>query len=119
MERRQHLEQDEDAAGEGERPGERVAALDGAHQRPHGEGERGGQNAAGDVKAVQKALGITADGLVGPQTIAAIAAFQKKMGMAAPDGRVDKGGATERALSSGAQPAAAPPPAAPAPPAAR
>lgn len=68
---------------------------------------RGGQNGAGDVKAVQKALGIGLDGQCGPQTIAAIEAFQRWIGQAKPDGRVDAGGATERALASGGKPAGA------------
>lgn len=58
-----------------------------------------GENAANDVRAVQAALGIPADGDCGPKTIAAIKAFQKQMGQAKPDGRVDAGGATERALA--------------------
>lgn len=62
---------------------------------------RGGRNAAGDVSAVQAALGIEADGRCGPATIAAIEAFQRQQGMAKADGRVDPGGATERALSGG------------------
>ncbi len=63
---------------------------------------RGGQNAANDVKAVQTALGIAADGKCGPQTIASIVAFQRDtLGQANPDGRIDPGGATERALAGG------------------
>lgn len=62
---------------------------------------RGGKNGASDVRAVQSALGITADGQCGGQTIAAIEAFQRKQGQPKPDGRVDAGGATERALASG------------------
>jgi hypothetical protein len=68
---------------------------------------RGGKNAASDVRAVQGALGIAADGRCGQQTIAAIEAFQRNIGQARPDGRVDAGGATERALAGGARPAAA------------
>ena len=68
---------------------------------------RGGKNAANDVRAVQTALGITADGQCGGQTIAAIEAFQKNMGQSKPDGRVDAGGATEHALSGGAKPSVA------------
>lgn len=59
---------------------------------------RGGKNAPGDVRAVQAALGIVADGQCGPKTVAAIKAFQTYMGARKPDGRVDPGGATERAL---------------------
>ncbi len=63
---------------------------------------RGGKNEKGDVGVVQRALGIAADGQCGPQTIAAIDAFQRTLGQAKPDGRVDAGGATERALAGGA-----------------
>ena len=76
---------------------------------------RGGQNAAEDVRAVQGALGITADGACGPQTTGAIEAFQRTMGVAKPDGRVDAGGATERAMRGGGAPSA---PASPVPDAA-
>ncbi len=69
---------------------------------------RGGKNAASDVRAVQGALGIAADGQCGGQTIAAIEAFQKNMGQAKPDGRVDAGGATERAMAGGVKPAPQP-----------
>jgi hypothetical protein len=62
---------------------------------------RGGKNAPNDVSAVQAALGISADGQSGAQTIAAIEAFQRNMGQAKPDGRIDAGGATERALAGG------------------
>ena len=62
---------------------------------------RGGKNAPNDVRAVQTALGIAADGQCGGQTIAAIEAFQRNLGQAKPDGRVDAGGATERALTGG------------------
>ncbi|MDQ2736710.1 MAG: OmpA family protein [Pseudomonadota bacterium] len=65
---------------------------------------RGGKNAMPDVAAVQGALGIGADGQCGPQTIAAIEAFQRRIGQARPDGRVDAGGATERAMAGGAAP---------------
>ena len=67
---------------------------------------RGGKNAPNDVRAVQAALGISADGQCGEGTIAAIVAFQRNMGSAKPDGRVDAGGPTERALAGGARPAA-------------
>ena len=62
---------------------------------------RGGRNAPNDVRAVQGALGIGADGQCGAQTIAAIVAFQRNMGQGKPDGRVDAGGSTERALAGG------------------
>ena len=60
---------------------------------------RGGKNAPKDVRAVQKALSIAADGQCGGQTIAAIEAFQRNHGLPKADGRVDPGGATERAMS--------------------
>ncbi|MBC7938370.1 MAG: peptidoglycan-binding protein [Chitinophagaceae bacterium] len=66
---------------------------------------RGGKNAANDVRAVQAALGIPTDGQCGPQTIAAIEAFQRNNGQTKADGRVDAGGATERAMAGGSQPA--------------
>jgi len=62
----------------------------------------GGANNPDDVKAVQRALGIADDGQCGGGTIGAIKAFQKSIGMANPDGRVDPGGATSRALAGGA-----------------
>jgi peptidoglycan hydrolase-like protein with peptidoglycan-binding domain len=68
---------------------------------------RGGKNKPADVLAVQQALnrranaGLVADGASGPKTIAAIEAFQKSVGQAKPDGRVDPGGATARALEGG------------------
>lgn len=63
-----------------------------------------------DVQLVQRLLNrhrlqtsaaIQEDGLVGPKTIAAIEEFQKRVvRMSMPDGRVDPGGATFRALSN-------------------
>ena len=44
--RAEHLQQDEDRAGKGQRAGERVAALHGADQHAHGDGERRRQDAA-------------------------------------------------------------------------
>lgn len=70
---------------------------------------RKGKNLPGDVRAVQGALGISADGECGPKTIAAIEAYQRKLGAANPDGRVDAGGATERALAGIAKPPPAEP----------
>ncbi len=61
----------------------------------------GGVNNADDVRAVQAALGIAVDGQCGGGTIGAIKAFQKSIGQANPDGRVDVGGATARALAGG------------------
>jgi hypothetical protein len=71
----------------------------------------GGKNNPEDVKAVQTALKLTADGNCSPATIEAIKAFQKSIGHAKPDGRVDVGGATSKALAGRGGGAAAPPPA--------
>jgi|GEM_PF-2758836 len=71
---------------------------------------RGGKNESDDVSAVQSALGLSADGKCGPQTISAIEAFQKTLGQGRPDGRVDPGGATEHALASGSKATTAPRP---------
>lgn len=52
---------------------------------------------------------IQEDGLVGPKTIAAIEEFQKRVvRMSIPDGRVDPGGATIRALSNSSSSPVAP-----------
>jgi hypothetical protein len=61
----------------------------------------GGANNPDDVRAVQAALGIDADGKCGGGTIGAIKTFQKSIGMASPDGRIDVGGRTARALAGG------------------
>jgi peptidoglycan hydrolase-like protein with peptidoglycan-binding domain len=72
---------------------------------------RGGKNKPEDVQAVQAALnkraaaGLTVDGKVGPKTIAAIMAFQKKNGLAVADGLVEPGKRTEAALNGKAAPA--------------
>lgn len=100
------------ATGVAKKAAEAAAAVgsSGAGSFPlRGSVGRGGQNAPEDVRAVQGALGISADGACGSQTIAAIETFQRTMGFAKPDGRVDAGGATERALRGGAAPSAAPP----------
>ena len=58
----------------------------------------GGKNAASDVRAVQSALGIPADGIAARRPIAAIEAFQNiRTGQARWP--VDAGGATERELA--------------------
>lgn len=71
----------------------------------------GGRNVHADVVTVQKLLNqhaaavglaplLVADGLVGTKTIGAIVLFQRKVvGMLNPDGRVDPGGGTLRALN--------------------
>jgi peptidoglycan hydrolase-like protein with peptidoglycan-binding domain len=66
---------------------------------------RGGKNKPEDVQAVQAALnkragaGLEVDGKVGPKTIAAIIAFQKKSGLPTADGLVEPGKRTEAALN--------------------
>ena len=62
---------------------------------------RGGQNSPNDVKGIQRALGINDDGKCGPATIKAIEDFQRTLGQAKPDGRIDPGGPTSRALAGG------------------
>jgi hypothetical protein len=59
----------------------------------------GGKNNPDDVKAVQRALGISDDGKCGGGTINAIKAFQTTLGHKNPDGRVDVGGGTAKALA--------------------
>lgn len=67
---------------------------------------QGGKNGPADVSAVQNALnvkakaGLKVDGKCGPKTIGAIRDFQKAMGMPKPDGRIDPGRGTARALSA-------------------
>jgi len=71
----------------------------------------GGKNAQGDGVIIQVLLNlnrpaplpqIAVDGAVGAGTNEAIKEFQKRvLGMAAPDGRVDPGGGTLRALQAG------------------
>ena len=67
----------------------------------HGSVGQRGKNGSGDVRAVQTALGLTASGQCDVQTIAAIKEFQRNMGRAKADGRVDPGGPTEKALANG------------------
>jgi len=65
---------------------------------------RGGQNRFEDVKAVQVALnrrmrsGLDEDGKSGNKTVKAIEAFQRTLGQSKPDGLVEPGRATARAL---------------------
>src|SRR5262245_44711138 len=67
---------------------------------------KGGKNNSEDVKIVQAALntkagaGLAVDGDCRKKTIAAIKAFQKSLGMSKPDGRVDPGESTAKALAS-------------------
>jgi peptidoglycan hydrolase-like protein with peptidoglycan-binding domain len=70
---------------------------------------RDGANLRNDVLIIQNALtvcraragvgGITVDGLVGPETIAAITSYQRRNSLVT-DGRVDAGGPTDRLLRS-------------------
>ena len=87
-----------------------IKALAGAGMPPTvtitGSVGQGGTNRPDDVRVVQQLLlehgydvGVV-DGIVGPRTIAAIRAFQSTF-MARPDGRVDPGGATFKALIGG------------------
>ena len=66
---------------------------------------RGGRNGPADVHAVQNALnqrtnaGLVVDGLCGPKTIGAISSFQASLQQSEPDGLVEPGKATARALA--------------------
>jgi peptidoglycan hydrolase-like protein with peptidoglycan-binding domain len=67
----------------------------------------GGANVPADVKLVQQLLnaknnaGLTEDGAIGPATVNAIAAFQKKIFNGWADGKIDVGGSTWKNLSGG------------------
>ena len=82
---------------------------------------QGGKNVKADVITVQTLLNkkgakLTVDGSCGPKTIAAITAFQKQVvKLAKPDGRIDVGGATWKALTAGATATPAPTTPTPAP----
>jgi hypothetical protein len=77
---------------------------------------RRGLNNPSDVRVVQSLLNqhvqslglkpLAVDGDVGPKTIGAIEAFQRRIGFAMPDGKVDPGGRTFQALDGGGKPAA-------------
>ncbi|MBV9883243.1 MAG: peptidoglycan-binding protein [Sphingomonadaceae bacterium] len=86
----------------------------------------GGVNNKADVAIVQhllnaqvRALGLAVldeDGKIGDNTSKAIARYQQLvLGIANPDGRIDVGGGTWKALAAGRTIAAPPPPAAPSP----
>jgi peptidoglycan hydrolase-like protein with peptidoglycan-binding domain len=68
---------------------------------------KGGANVPADVKLVQQLLnaknnaGLTEDGAIGPATVNAIAAFQKKIFNGWADGKIDVGGSTWKNLSGG------------------
>ena len=70
---------------------------------------RGGKNKPEDVQAVQTALnrrnkaGLPVDGQCSPKTIQAIEAFQKLLGQFRPDGLIQPGRGTARALASNAK----------------
>jgi peptidoglycan hydrolase-like protein with peptidoglycan-binding domain len=82
---------------------------------PVGDGPRAKNNAE-DVSAVQQALndrahaGLKVDGIIGPKTIGAIRAFQKALGGFPPDGLVEPGRNTARALAGGSKPQPQPQP---------
>lgn len=67
---------------------------------------RNGANKTTDVKLVQSLLNrhgakLSADGAIGPKTIAAIESFQRnKVGLASPDGRIAPNGRSWNALNS-------------------
>jgi len=50
IQRAEHLEQNEDAADQGERASETASVLDCANQDAHGDGKYGGKNAAPDER---------------------------------------------------------------------
>jgi len=83
---------------------------------------KGGKNLEDDVRAVQFALnrrakaGLNPDGKIGPKTITAIVDFQKALGQSRPDGRVDPGRGTARALAESGKIGPPPKPPAPLPP---
>jgi peptidoglycan hydrolase-like protein with peptidoglycan-binding domain len=83
---------------------------------------KGGKNLDDDVRAVQVALnrrigaGLNVDGLCGPKLIKAIIEFQKALGQSRPDGRVDPGRGTARALAGSGKLGAPPKPPEPIPP---
>jgi peptidoglycan hydrolase-like protein with peptidoglycan-binding domain len=76
-----------------------------------------GKNKPEDVKAVQEALnsrvkaGLPVDGKCGPATLKAIEGLQKQLGKFKPDGLIEPGRATARALAGNAK--IGPPPAPP------
>jgi peptidoglycan hydrolase-like protein with peptidoglycan-binding domain len=83
---------------------------------------RGGKNKPEDVQAVQVALnrkikaGLNVDGKCGPSTIKAIMDFQKALGKFRPDGLIEVGRGSARALASNAPLGPAPEPPSPVPP---
>jgi peptidoglycan hydrolase-like protein with peptidoglycan-binding domain len=77
---------------------------------------QGGKNLEEDVQAVQAALnrragaGLKVDGRCSKDTIEAIMEFQRAMGLSKPDGRVDPGRGTARALAASGKIGKPPPP---------
>jgi hypothetical protein len=75
---------------------------------------RGGKNAAADVAIIQTALndqakaGLKIDGKCGSETIKAILAYQKTIGLPRPDGLVEPGKPTIAGLAGAAKPGAKP-----------
>jgi hypothetical protein len=104
------------AAGPGAAVAEAAKTAGGAFSISASVGQ-GGKNKPEDVQAVQTALntkskaGLVVDGKCGPKTIAAIKTFQQGMGKFKPDGLIEVGRATARALAGSAPmgPAPAPP----------
>lgn len=74
------------------------ARRGGGHRTDAGRSGRGGAARGGGVRALQRRLGLAADGVFGPQTQRAVKRFQSRRGLAA-DGVV--GPATRRALGIG------------------
>ncbi len=75
-----------------------------SHRRGGGRAARGGKTAhrrGGSIRSLQRALGLPADGVFGPQTEAAVKGFQSRHGLT-PDGVV--GPQTRQALGLGAGP---------------
>jgi peptidoglycan hydrolase-like protein with peptidoglycan-binding domain len=77
---------------------------------------QGGKNLEEDVQAVQAALnrragaGLKVDGRCGKDTTQAIMEFQRALGLSKPDGRVDPGRGTARALAASGKIGKPPPP---------
>jgi peptidoglycan hydrolase-like protein with peptidoglycan-binding domain len=77
---------------------------------------QGGKNLEEDVQGVQAALnrragaGLKVDGRCGRDTIEAIMEFQRALGLSKPDGRVDPGRGTARALAASGKIGKPPPP---------
>jgi hypothetical protein len=108
----------DDAGEESGQGGAQAEALTGM-TRPFEIGAtvgQGGKNLEEDVQAVQAALnrragaGLNVDGRCNKDTIAAIMEFQRALGQSKPDGRVDPGRSTARALAASGKIGKPPPP---------